>query len=1051
MGQKLRHLSVYLCFCLLFGVTACTLGPEREGSLNETSDSQSESSPPPSQDDPRQRLSGADWLKSDKPLTISAAKQILREAHQVRSDKRFLMAVCDIHCLLTGLPKAETEISLCPQGWLVKFKNKEVGRLRELADFEEQYMMLRNWAKRQKEFNTKIMHTTAGKSGTINARNEVSPEALFKLLGENDAKLKKADWDKETLQATSTALCLLYFQCLDLLQSADPLSARAIAAVALAEELGGLDETRNLCLLSQAMGYFGYAQSKAKRLDDTDTIKHFIDGNKKKLKALADAPAASAQTKYFYLRLLGNKREKSEWQAKTKSYFSNSPEMTLPLTCGYFDLASEDSILGFSTSVLSALNRSLLHTTDEKHPILQENFSWSYEAYSESQEWVLKDVAKEFEANLQPGAPKAEGFFLDEQIYKQFYRAQFNSAISIISDCYLSMPEGTKFCARLADSLKLPPEAPSGSLERWLRLRIDEREGKASYSSLDSDLFSITSLGTGAVLSLCQGLDLQFSQSDPTAALRFGRKALSNCDSRHKTRIDVALMLENLLLDLHQSCRLLQSSAGNGVPHNFEAAVQQSVFLHSQPKLLNLLQQPQIRPRERLVILHSLEETPSIKASVILNQYQKLSLSAPHDWWATEPLYQLFWKSKHYAQSSNIALKWINNQKSFKFLDEVKARTALAQSLMAQGKAAAGLESLEKTKFSEQFISLAMRALLLEELGKREDAETWAAECVKRYPTEARAISLMAELLWRNGKYSQAAEFLRRSQNSISRTEWRMVIGKAFASVFGKSPLKVELAVNSLIDAGISGADNLGQIAAALYSADCAAAAFSILAKVEVNSTQRADLLVCGYRYLKRWKSEKDAQQWLSTQIPPGFNPIALAPYAFLSGQNELLWLVITDKDLTDDVAILRAASLATDLGSADRQRKESLLKRYAGRTDLPAMIVRYLLSPNGESRLFSSKLENKQISKAAFYVGWKSLLQAGQFLNDLDWYRVSIEHGSEENAEYRWSWIWLSDLQLSLKRFSKLGNASAVDRLHVVFPQSGNWNEQRRFGLSDH
>lgn len=932
----------------------------------------------------------------------------------------------------------------------MKLKNNEVGRLHELADFEEQYHLLRTWVNKQKEFNTRLIsqHSASGAKSVLNREKEISPTVLFKYLSDNDARWEQGDWNKEMLQGTASALSLLNFQCLDLLQSGDSLGARALAATALSEELSGNDEKRNLCLLADTMGYAGYAQAKAKTLPDTDLVKHYVLGDKKGLRTIADATTASPQAKYFYIRLIGNNREVAEWQAKTKAYFASDSDMTLPVLCGFLELAKEDTLLGFSTNLLASLNRSLLNTSDEKHPISLESFSWNYDTYSQSQEWVLKDVAKEFEANLNRRSPQPEGSFVDEQIYKQFYRATFNSAVSIISDCYLSMPEGTKNCARLADSLRVSQDSPADSLEKWLRLRIDEREGKTTYASLDSDLFTITKLGSGAVIQLCEGLDLQFSAADPAPALRFGSRVMTNIDGRPNTRMDSALLLENLLLNLHQSCRILQSCAAEGQPRNITDAVKQAVFLHSQEKLSKLLQHPQLRPRERLMMLHALEEMPTANPSMIIQQYQKLAASAPHDWWASQPLYQLLWKNKRFAEAANVASKWIEKQKTFKFLDEIKARAALAQALMAQGKSAEGLKALEKTKFSEQYVSLAMRALLLEELGKREDAETWATECVKRFPNDANAVSLLAEILWRNGKYSQAAGFLRQSQNAVSRTEWRYVVGKAFASIFAKSPLKLELAANSLIDAGLNNADNLGQIAAALYGADCAAGAFSILAKVEVNADQRAELLVVGYRYLKRWKNEKEALQWLNKQIPTGYNPIALAPYAFLSGQYELLWTVISAKDLTDDVAVLRAAALAAN---PNQQHKEELLNRYSSKSDLPALIIKHLLNSKNENQLFSIPLKNMQISKASFYVGWKSLLQAGNFLGDTDWYRVSIERGSENNAEYRWSFIWLSDMQLSLKRFNKLGNAAAVDRLHVVLPKSGNWNEQRRFGLSDH
>lgn len=1042
-------LIAFLAVSVGCGPTSRSNIEEKRGGSSPNLNSGKPDEPKLSESDARVRLSGAAWLKDEEPRTLGEAQKRFHAAYQVKPDRRVLMAVAETHSFLTGAPAQEAELVAESGKWRIRYNGLDAGTVSEFADFGEGYKLLKNWA-RKVMGDKKIVPASKTLCAQMPVVHDVDPSKLMSALSSIDKQWTRDDMDWKSLSTGAQALTLLYAECLDVLQSADELAARALSRIAVAEELGGLNLSRSRCLLSDAMSYWSYSRQQASSLPVDDAVRRYLEGNEKALLASAtESSAAPQDARFLYLRLLGLNRDLKSWQKLSMQWYSRETGMALPLLRTFSDVAREDALLPFAENLIVATNRSLLKFSDPDHPIPFEDFKWTYNMYAESREWMLKETMTDFESNLHRTKYDAVAPFLSQDIFESFYRANFNSAIALTSQCYMMMPSGSYNLSRFADSLKGAKDRRGAQLERWLKARVAAEEGKTTFADLEGTVADIASLGVNATMLLCGDMGAVRADNEPSVFLRFGKSVLGRLDSRPEIRVPLSQMAESTLLNLNLSYRLLQANQRNGMPRKVDTAVEQLLVARDLNALREILRGNKLRPRERLAVLRCLQNTASATQAQLESEYTQVAKMAPDDWWAVEPLYTSMLARKNFAQASYLVREWINSHKTFRFLDEVTARSALAQSLSLQGKHKEALDVLGKSQESEEFISLAMRAAVLEKLGRRGEAETWAHECLKRYPDNAKAIALMAGILWRDGKYAQAASLLSNAQSRISRTAWRFVVGKTFVEVFGGSPEKLELAAGVLKDAGLRSPDNLGQLAAAAYAADRPAEAFSILAQMECSAEQMPDLMVCAYRYLKRWKGEQAALAWLKKEMPKEFNTVTLAPYAFLSGQDELLFQFIDPQSVSDDVAILRCASISTTQ-QPNAQRRAALVKRFHGRSDFYALLADYLLDRPGGKKLFTTRLDNNQVCKAAFYVGWKTLSQPGNFFQDTDWYRLSLDTTAEDCAEYKWSWIWLSDIQLSLRRFSKLLNASAVDRLRVTEPKTGKWDDQRRFGLTD-
>ncbi len=149
---------------------------------------------------------------------------------------------------------------------------------------------------------------------------------------------------------------------------------------------------------------------------------------------------------------------------------------------------------------------------------------------------------------------------------------------------------------------------------------------------------------------------------------------------------------------------------------------------------------------------------------------------------------------------------------------------------------------------------------------------------------------------------------------------------------------KLVLAVGSLVDVNLNGPDTLGQLARAVYVVDRPAEAFEMLTKVSQQNIDAGDLYTCAYRYLKRWKGEKYALSWLSAGVQQR-DRIKLAPYAFVSGQFELLWSFMPDAaadDATNRLWLMRAAACLVD-NALYAKYKASLIDHFKNGTGTDA------------------------------------------------------------------------------------------------------------------
>lgn len=981
-------------------------------------------------EDVKSRLAGASWLKTER--TLNDSRKEFDKKYRLKPDARFIAAITNIQSLAAG-KATNCDVRPNESGWSIYQGTKEIGRLPEFPSFAQQYSLLLAYAGRLKK-DQKLQTGTSKYSEPA----KFSPMALVSIIESTEADLASAKPTNSNLRSYARALTALSIQTLDVLQASDQLTSRALGSLALCESLYNERHQHEKALLADKMHYWSEARQMAVSLNSTDPARHYI--LQEDLMEQAGRPNAHEETRFLCLKQLSQKRLTEKWRQCVKLWYRDKPEMTLSVLETFAGTAAEESQLPLANKVLAEVNRQLTRADSSKEDPIAD-LSWTYETYFGVREYVLKDLLTEFEDNLRSS-------HIESPASISYYRATYYSGIALIADAYMSLPSAKQYTEDFAHALTVDSNLPSHAVKVWYDDRLSTRHRTRSLPAVEADLGQIATIGTVALMELMSDAGAFFEGTTRSDTLKFGESVLPFLDSRPENRDELSQILENGLLTLNLSHRVIKASINNGVPNSLSLKLKQLVLARDLGGLRTLLVKAPLRADERLDIISALEALNFRDTGLFTSQYLKALSEKPHDWQTFAPYYTMLIGSKQYAQAEHATTAWLQAQKSFKFLDEAKARTALAQSLFFQGKYEEGLNALGKVQNTEQYVCLTMKAMLLEKLGRRDEAEVWAKEAIERYKNSIEPIILYTELLWKNGKYSEAAKVLGAHNRDLSRIAWRKSIGQSFISTLGNNAGKCKLAVGALKDEGMSAPDNLGQLAHAAYEADRAELAFGILSDVIAPPSQTADLLVCSYRYLKRWKGETAALAWLTSRVPPKHRE-SLAPYAFVSGQFDLLWKFIPVNATAGRVWVLRAAAESV-LPTTSAKERKLLESRFAGGTDLDSLMGRFLIGKDDQSIFSRIKLNRNDTSLAAFYVGWRKLSEAGQFFNDTDWYRLSIDTKSTDLAEYDWSWIWLTDLALSLRRENKEVNDKAMDGLRVARPGGANWSAQRRFILTD-
>lgn len=522
-------------------------------------------------------------FREDDQSTPERALHKCQSVYLLKPDNRFLVAVSDVHSILTGEETKSCSADFDGEKWTVTHDKVRVGVLSKRHGFNDYVKLLTDFAatlmnglpgrhgpsdETGSGSLTEQRFETAEKADLIAVEKEIesfAPSALIAAVSRLAARRraqgkqmqgKQPAPDRERLALYARALSALYEQELDLLDTSDSLAGRvlALSTIAVACRLPGSE--RCIARTAESFGYHKEAEALAMKLADDDALKAYIERKDETLKRIAQGRDGDVEARYLYLkRLMENDRtdESAKW---FKEHFAANPAMRLSIAA----LNAEKEL-----QTLPDIGVSLI---DEITGKAFESVNGDGDAKAESKpasaETVLPWRAKLnrlLETIERPNTGSLFSANLTRAFYRAFAYSDFYTAVAGYSRT------GSQSEERFKHAFEINERMPMSSIESWALGIWHTRNGKYNVTPMARQLSHPGSYGARARALTAREIARWFPSGDPKA-LHAGRIFFERADSRPSTRAIAAGLARDILIhpslarELNQS--VLEASGNDG-------------------------------------------------------------------------------------------------------------------------------------------------------------------------------------------------------------------------------------------------------------------------------------------------------------------------------------------------------------------------------------------------------------------------------------------------------------------------------------------------------
>lgn len=1001
-------------------------------------------------------------------------RSVLAETYRLRPDNRFLLAVAEIHRFLTGQQKKTVTIEFQSGVWLVRHGGTQVGALPEFPDFSQGMDLLVGWARTVGwDHPVCLIAGTSGLQSSIGDRplttesywcgfpwrlatKTTTPEQVANITRQLDqfwaphaaaaARQVDALWSKGVrdaalLQAATRAMVYLNLQVLDRMDTADHLAAKALAILALTKGLTQIPVTHEESLLAEIMGYGAHALRTAQILPESDPVRSFITHDDKRLEPLAQSPEATAETRYLWLLRLAALEDVRRFSSAVNSLFPQDwlslPILKAGLSMDAFEISPALSealpplvLLTIAQEVgmpdlMDIVNRVRTRSySDEELRILTN----SVEAILSAETSTL---VSHFESGLSILDQYYKGPFLDSETYQAYYRAYFFSALYILGLHYLDSLSSGKAAERFASTLGNTRTGTAGDFRRWYHNLVRSKAGKGDLSRLIEDLMVLSHFGATPLFRTFEEQKDHFSYGDP-AILRAVKLMVSRMDTRVGHRVALANAAYYQLMDIRLAERLYRTVAETAPFHEPYAYAMYALITGNHKLLLELLHEPGFKPEARAYILRHLEKFQALSAEILRAEYKRLIDEEPNNWRVAMDVVEYLERVKDYPAARAVAADWLARDVTTAGLEHFAMVSAIARLFYLEGRYQEGWKTIEPIIQSQKEDVMSCAALLLDKMGRTEDAEKMARFALDRYPDSLQARTLLLQILWRHGKYSEAATVIKSSPYKINFFDWQLRLGERFAEVFLNRPPEQGLEAFSALIA--EGFDPIALRSLAVLTARGGnhELAFKMVSQLRMGSPGDLNFLLRAYTHLKAWQGQAKALEWLRRNVPPQLVSSS-GLIIFTESEYDLLWDFIGSPvgSGADFVWLMRAAA-SIKLGLGNDPHHEQLVQHFTKAGQGPYHTAgRYLMGLASEQEVFALATDANTRCEIAYYVGLRANGE-GRYEDASDWYRASVETGLINHGAYRWSHSTLQLWQSKGKSLPRLATEEQSSVSHL-------------------
>lgn len=943
-------------------------------------------------------------------------RDFLADAYRLQPDRRFLMAVAEAHAFLYGQRREKVSAVFKSGQWEICYRNKVVGTLPELPDFKDAMTLLSQWVKTlQQRYPLNLALSSQTIDPEIDRQREkfLAPNVAT-AMQKTDAAWEKGRHSQALLYSGTRSLVFLAVQGMDRMETADILPAKALALLAITKTLTGYNVDHEESLLAYTLGYSGHAIAVGNKLMVTDAVRLYVNREGDPLKKIAEAPGASAESRYLYLLRLVESKKAEAFLAWAKDHFSDTC-LSLPVYKAGLDLNAFSLTPIFAEALPRLVLLSLAQEVESMPDLIELAKNSRNNVYSDKE---LKDIilamsatisAKQstmidhFESGLRLLEKKYTGPFLDAETYKAYYTGYFFSSLHDLGLHYLDELSSVESAKQYAAMLGKTDTGIAADFRQWYHTLSQSKEGKSSLQVLMSDLEGLRNLGARPLMRTFGEQRQYFSYGDP-AKLKAIKLLMTRLDTRIEHRGYLINMAWEDLHDLKLTERLIGTIA-TAAPTQEEYTVWYADFVGNPDMLKEILRNTHATVIARLRALWYLEKGNRMEKKAVESEYEQLVRENPDNWDIRADYAHYLNRTKQYRKTRTVVQDWQKRKVPVTGLERVFAQTMIAYSYYKEGNYNRGWTAIQPMIESRQRWAMEVGALLLDKLDRKSEAEKMGIAMVERYPDSFEGRMTLTELYWHHGKYAEAATLLKSAPHEINVSLWQFTIAPRFAKVFKDKPRKeVMAAFLSLREQKFSNIVLL-RLTYPLEKAGKHDLSFAMSNQLQSAGLERVVFLLQSFRSLKSYKGKQKALEWLRKAIPAGMLlPSSMVMYD--EKEYELLWDIIADpgQRVEGSYVWLERAAASLQIGAAKDPHRNELLNHFSkAGTGLDETLGKFLVGMSTEKDVLSLIKTAKERCEVAYFLGLKAQSE-GRYQDASDWYRIAVETGLIKNGECRWA-----------------------------------------------
>jgi|GEM_PF-4983711 len=903
------------------------------------------------------------------PVEAAAA---VESVYRLAPDRRFLLAVRDIYQLQTGRA-ATVDIDFKDGSWLVRCDGRDAGRLPLTPTFADGYAMLTSWSK-----SLGAMPRKSGK-GTA---DDFFAQSLFK------------DANDYSIATAARAAVYLDVQLVDVFELGDPVTARALALLAMARNADPHFGNDEKALLANAMRYESEAAQLAQAAPRGSAARIATGVEppnvyaKEPLIAYVSACRVLASAPRMHRELVAPALGEQNVHA-------------LPLLMRSDDLIEASEV---AHGVERLLNREV--TGDALH---------GHVRLGGVPDWI--DTIRQMLKGDQPGARTAAyeaaigeyssrlaSPLLDATVVRAWYDALYYTSLErqlrFGSDHLGSESATSDFLRQLGTT-----ESQPGHDVREVMAVIDGTKFGSAKGVPASQLIAARHIG--GTLRADLYVDLCRMHGETKADLDAEPAVLAMLDSRPAQRFEagvVAVMVTGDPLRREVNLRsALDAAPRAGKPGylGYFASI-----LGDTDRMKQIMDRDDLSPYERALAAKYLagagDRADSDRGFEKL--FRESDYSDFYSVWAGVVNERHDWAAKERA-----ARGWLDKHRD-RDIEHAYYAASLADALEEQGRYDEAWAIIEPDMQAWSANVIGQAVSLLQRRGHVKESDELAARMIERYPG-AWTRGGYAVVLWRQKRWNEGAALFGPKSAAYSASEFDEHVPQAMTELLAHAtPADVAAAAGALADAGVP-PDRLNHITQEFLKqghADLAFAAANEFCKRYPlkNEVTAADEYCETYRALAAWKGRPAATAWLRERLS---NDDALQVISLLyQGHDDEAVLDFADyatRVRTDELQLLVAAAM-TRLRLPDSDpRVVALKKEIAAQTYDPKSlqaITRYLLGITDEKQFAAWGNDASDRVSVLYAIGLKSAA-AGDYDRALPYF-LAARHGAFDTPPQAWA-----------------------------------------------